>query len=61
MIKLAHECKKLESFTYMSTAFSNCNRKHIDEVFYPPYMDPYQLMKLVEELSDDVVDRITPG
>ncbi|RZB39608.1 NAD binding 4, Epimerase, and/or 3Beta HSD domain containing protein, partial [Asbolus verrucosus] len=34
LLKIAGQCKHLESFVHVGTAYSNCNRKEIDEIFY---------------------------
>lgn len=61
MVRLAKECKKLQVFVHMSTAFSNCHEKSIGEKFYPPHLDPYKMMKLAEELPDDTMEKIAPA
>lgn len=45
---------------YMSTAFSNCIRKKIEEVFYSPPITGNKLLSLLEALDDDKLDKITP-
>lgn len=35
MLDLAQECKNLEVFMYVSTAYSHCYNRHIEEKFYP--------------------------
>ncbi|CAG9770338.1 unnamed protein product [Ceutorhynchus assimilis] len=61
MIQLAKECKKLDVFVHVSTAYSNCQEKLIKEEFYAPHIDPYKLMLLTKELPDDILEKITPG
>ncbi|XP_050299737.1 fatty acyl-CoA reductase wat-like isoform X6 [Anthonomus grandis grandis] len=61
MIDIAKQCKHLEAFIHFSTAFSNCHESHIREDFYPPHLDPYKLIKVTENLSAEVIDKITPG
>jgi fatty acyl-CoA reductase len=40
MLELAKECRKLEVFTHVSTAYANSNRKgFIEEKIYPPEKD----------------------
>lgn len=34
MLDLAMECKHIQSFVYVSTAYSHCYRQHIEEQFY---------------------------
>lgn len=48
LILLAQQMKNLEVFTHVSTAYAYCNRKHIDEVVYPPPVDPKKLIDSLE-------------
>ncbi|TNN63198.1 Fatty acyl-CoA reductase 1 [Liparis tanakae] len=50
----------LEAFVHISTAYANCNRKHIDEVIYPPPVEPRKLIESIEWLDDGIVRDITP-
>ncbi|CAG9770823.1 unnamed protein product [Ceutorhynchus assimilis] len=59
IISLAKNMKKLRAFLHVSTAFSNCNHKEIDERFYEPPITGDKLMNLVECLDDDQLDQIT--
>nr|KAF6465082.1 fatty acyl-CoA reductase 1 [Rousettus aegyptiacus] len=52
--------KNLEVFTHVSTAYAYCNRKHIDEVVYPPPVDPKKLIDSLEWMDDGLVNDITP-
>ncbi|CAG9770342.1 unnamed protein product [Ceutorhynchus assimilis] len=61
LIQLARECKKLDVFVHISTAYSNCQEMLIKEEFYPPHIDPYKLMMMTKELPDDILEKITPG
>lgn len=38
----------LEVFIHVSTAYAYCNRKHIEEIVYPPPVDPKKLMDSLE-------------
>ena len=42
----------LEAFIHISTAYANCNRKHIDEVIYPPPVEPKKLIESLEWVRD---------
>ncbi|CAI5636233.1 unnamed protein product [Oreochromis niloticus] len=50
----------LEAFIHISTAYANCNRKHIDEVIYPPPVEPKKLIDSLEWMDDGIVRDITP-
>ena len=60
MLNLGTECKKLESFVYVSTAFSNCPRDNIEEKFYDPPFDSEALIKICDTLPEDILGKITP-
>uniref|UniRef100_A0ACB8EAZ6 Cyclin-dependent kinase inhibitor far1 n=1 Tax=Sphaerodactylus townsendi TaxID=933632 RepID=A0ACB8EAZ6_9SAUR len=51
-----------EGFVHLSTAHgANCNRRHIEEVIYPPPVEPKKLvLSLVEWMDESLVDEITP-
>lgn len=48
LIGLAKQMHHLEAFIHISTAYANCNRKHIDEVIYPPPVEPKKLIESLE-------------
>lgn len=61
MLEMALEAKKLESFVYISTAYSNCVLKEIDEVFYEPPMDfreALDLLKINECYLNTVTEKL---
>ncbi|XP_034382448.1 fatty acyl-CoA reductase 1 isoform X1 [Cyclopterus lumpus] len=60
LLSLAKQMHHLEAFVHISTAYANCNRKHIDEVIYPPPVDPKKLIESVEWMDDGIVRDITP-
>ncbi|KAK2161763.1 hypothetical protein LSH36_110g04008 [Paralvinella palmiformis] len=49
MLKLAKEMKNLEAFVHISTAYSNCDRKKIDEILYQQRLTPDQLISATSE------------
>lgn len=55
MLDLAMESKNMESFIYVSTAYSHCYRKKIEEKFYPPPAS----MKAIQDIIE--VDENTTG
>lgn len=64
LLNLAAECKQLHMFAYISTAFSHCERKHIDEKFYDVPIDPEEMIRIAEHFeetneNEDVLDVIT--
>lgn len=48
LLSLAQQMNHLEAFIHVSTAYANCNRKHIDEVIYPPPVEPKKLIESLE-------------
>ena len=37
-----------QAFVHMSTAYSNCNRKTVDEVIYPTVSNPEKVFEVVK-------------
>ncbi|XP_040885948.1 fatty acyl-CoA reductase 1 isoform X1 [Toxotes jaculatrix] len=60
LLSLAQQMQHLEAFIHISTAYANCNRKHIDEVIYPPPVEPKKLIESLEWMDDSIVRDITP-
>ncbi|XP_014614679.1 PREDICTED: putative fatty acyl-CoA reductase CG5065, partial [Polistes canadensis] len=60
LLLLAQGMKSLEAFVYISTAYSHCIYKRIEEKFYKPPIKTEDIIKLVEILSEDKLDLITP-
>lgn len=48
LLSLAQRMKNLEVFMHVSTAYAYCNRKLIEEVVYPPPVDPKKLIDSLE-------------
>lgn len=63
ILKLAERCNKLEMFTFVSTAFSHCVRRKIDEVFYDAPISPHEMIKIAEyydeQDDDEMLDVLT--
>ncbi|KAG8222376.1 hypothetical protein J437_LFUL002995 [Ladona fulva] len=60
LLDLCREMKKLKSVIHVSTAYSNCNRKYIEEHFYPPPMNYEKILQCVDSLDDRILEAITP-
>lgn len=52
LLRLALECKRLEMFAYISTAFSHCDRHFIEEKFYPPPIEPEKMIQIAEYFEE---------
>lgn len=48
LLFMASQMPKLEAFIHLSTAFSNCNLQHIDEVIYPCSVEPKKIIDSME-------------
>lgn len=59
LLDLATEVKNLQSFVHVSTAFSNCPRAEISEVFYEPPIDYKLALELVNKFDDEFVNTLT--
>ena len=57
IIELAKEMKRLESVIDVSTAFCNCDLKHIDERIYDAPMDPRAIIDLCKVLDADKLNQ----
>lgn len=53
MLKFAEQMKKLQMFAYISTAYSHCEMKHIEEKYYESPIDPNLLIRLAEDADGD--------
>ncbi|XP_048222841.1 fatty acyl-CoA reductase 2 [Perognathus longimembris pacificus] len=60
LLQMAGQMPKLEAFIHISTAFSNCNLQHIDEVIYPCSVEPKKIIDSMEWLDDKIIEEITP-
>lgn len=47
-IKVCRKFTKLEVFVHISTAYANCDRAYIEEVIYPPPVDPQRIIDALE-------------
>jgi fatty acyl-CoA reductase len=59
MLKICSKISNLESFVYVSTAFSNSNRTNIEEKFYPSQVSVDQVLKLYSGLSEEKMEAIS--
>lgn len=61
MFKLARGCTKLKAFVHISTAYSYCPQKVIEERFYESPLPGEKLIDLVETMDEKTINSITPG
>lgn len=60
VLNIAKECRNLESFVYVSTAYSNCPHKYIEERFYETPINCEKLFNLLDLLNDEQLEELTP-
>lgn len=60
ILQLARECRNLQSFVYVGTAFSSCGNGEIEEVFYKPSYDTDSIINLVNIIPEETLSKITP-
>lgn len=60
MIELAKEMKQLVAFIHSSTAFCHCDLKLMDEKVYDSPHDPDNIVNLVNWMTMEAIDAITP-
>jgi len=58
LLSLAKQCKRMEAFTHISTAYVNCNKKGtIEEILYPLDFDPNEMLKTLLDLDPLEMDK----
>ena len=60
VIALAKTMKHLEAMVHVSTAYANCDLRHISEEVYNPPVKAEKLIEACDWMNDEVVDLITP-
>lgn len=60
MVKLAKEMDKLQSFVYVSTAYSHCYSMDIEEKTYETSVDPDELIKCLNWMTEEQMAALAP-
>ncbi|XP_076672852.1 fatty acyl-CoA reductase wat-like isoform X1 [Andrena cerasifolii] len=60
LLLLAKQMPHLKAFVHVSTAFSNCIHKNIDEIHYRPPIDGDKLISLLDIFDDEQLEQMTP-
>ncbi|CAH2988364.1 unnamed protein product [Chilo suppressalis] len=60
VLELAKQCKKLQLFMHISTAYCHLHEKLLEEKPYPPPADPHQIIQAVEWMDDETIATLTP-
>ncbi|XP_026331281.1 fatty acyl-CoA reductase wat-like [Hyposmocoma kahamanoa] len=61
MLLLARACSRLKAMVHISTAYSNCTIKDIDEKYYDSPVPAEKLIDMVETLDEKTLNGITNG
>ncbi|XP_017783692.1 PREDICTED: putative fatty acyl-CoA reductase CG5065 [Nicrophorus vespilloides] len=56
VMELCTRMTNLKSVVHVSTAYSNADKKEIDEIVYKPPFDPYSIINCVENLPQEALD-----
>ncbi|XP_003494079.1 fatty acyl-CoA reductase wat [Bombus impatiens] len=60
LLSFAKKLPNFKAFVHVSTAFSNCVRKNIDEVHYTDIIDADKVLTLLDTLDDGRLEKMTP-
>lgn len=61
LVALCRNMKNLKSFVHVSSAYSQCNRRGvIDEISYPTPVAPLKLLGLLDWMTDEQLNTLTP-
>lgn len=61
LLDLAVKLDKLEGLIHVSTAYSNCDRREVKEVFYKSPIEPNKLIEMADWMDTDTLERISPS
>lgn len=61
LLHILKEATHLESLVLVSTAYSNCCQKIIEEKFYESPIDPDLLVRMAEDLKPEMFNEISLG
>ncbi|KAF7267368.1 hypothetical protein GWI33_019377 [Rhynchophorus ferrugineus] len=59
LLEICSEMKKLKSFVHISTAFSNADRKTIEEKVYTPNYNADTIIYLIQNLPEEFIESIS--
>lgn len=60
LINLASKLAKLEALVHVSTAYSNCDRKQVDEIFYEAPIEADKLIDMSQWMKPEMLEEISP-
>ncbi|XP_062553532.1 fatty acyl-CoA reductase wat-like [Armigeres subalbatus] len=59
LVRIALGMRKLISFLYISTAYSNCIQEVVEEKFYDTDVDPEEMMRVVDAIDEQQLDTLS--
>ncbi|XP_077559525.1 fatty acyl-CoA reductase 1-like [Haemaphysalis longicornis] len=59
VVDLCKRMPNLRAIVHVSTAYSNCDKTEVDEVVYPPRVDPSKIIEAAEGMDDKMMDAIS--
>lgn len=60
VMQICSEMVALKSVVHVSTAYTQCPQRYIEEKFYPPPLDSGEMLVLTKCTSDKLLECITP-
>ncbi|XP_066148763.1 putative fatty acyl-CoA reductase CG5065 [Euwallacea fornicatus] len=60
VLNLCRKMKKLKSCIHVSTAFSNSDKRVVEERVYTPTYDAHAVLNIVQNLPEDIVEALSP-
>lgn len=60
LINLASKLTQLEALVHVSTAYSNCDRKQVDEIFYETPIQADKLIDMTQWMNPETIEEISP-
>ncbi|XP_077559527.1 fatty acyl-CoA reductase 1-like [Haemaphysalis longicornis] len=58
VVDLCKKMSNLRALVHVSTAYCNCDKPEVDEVIYPPLVDPTKIIAASEWMDDKMMDMI---
>ena len=60
LVNLASQLSNLEAMVHVSTAYSNCDRLQVEEVFYETPIQAEKLIEMSEWMDEELFEKIAP-
>lgn len=60
LVELASRIEALETLVHVSTAYSNCDRENVDEIFYKAPIEAEKLIEMARWMEPDMFEEIAP-